>query len=232
MSPTKSSIPRPDADTLRRLYLEQGLGCPEIARLFERDAKTAYYWLQQAGIPTRPRGADERQHFKKGAPGAFKGRRHTPEAIAKVKAATAAQGRVPYRRNGKHWLVGLPPNANPNWKGGATPERQEFYRSTEWKRVALLVWRRANACCERCGLDSRKRDTETSQKFHIHHVVSFAVRELRVEPTNLVLLCPTCHYFVHSSKNVGREFLATLPAAEQEASTPSLFDLLDDREAA
>lgn len=207
MSSTKSTIPRPSADVLRELYVEKGLGCPDIARQFERDPKTVLWWLRQAGIPTRPRGSDPRQHFKKGLRSGFAGRRHTRESIAKVRASTIADGRVPYRKNGQHWLKDAPPEKNPNWKGGITPERQEFYRSAEWKAACRAVWQRADACCERCGRDHRKLDRKTDRPFHVHHIVSFKVRELRAEVSNLALLCHDCHMWVHSRKNFDRLFL-------------------------
>ena len=40
-----------------------------------------------------------------------------------------------------------------------------------------------------------------------HHVASFAVVELRMEVSNLVLLCEPCHYWVHGADNTLREFI-------------------------
>lgn len=216
MSITKSTIARPSPEILHALYVEQGLGCPDIGRMFERDPKTVLYWLRCAGIPSRPRGSDPRQHFKAGQRGAFAGHKHRPESIARVKASTLADGRVPYLRDGKHWLTGLPADENPNWKGGATPERQAFYRTAEWKAACCLVWARANASCERCGLDYRTVDRKAAPKFHVHHIVSFQVEALRADAANVALLCRPCHYFVHSNENIERAFLI-------EASMPSLF---------
>jgi len=88
---------------------------------------------------------------------------------------------------------------NANWKGGCTPERQAFYSSTEWARASLEVWRRDKGICSRCGA--------TNVKMHIHHIVSFSVKELRSSIDNLVLLCVDCHHFVHSKNNVNSEFL-------------------------
>lgn len=207
MSLRKSSIPRPSIEVLRKLYIDDCLGCPEIGRMFERDGKTVFLWIRQAGIQTRPRGSDKRQHFKAGERSAFAGRKHTAESIAKVRAATLADGRVPYLRDGQHWLKGSAPQENPNWKGGATPERQEFYRSLEWKAACRAVWARADACCERCGLDYRTVNRRTTPKFHVHHVWSFANRETRSHPALLVLLCRECHLFVHSRANTMREYL-------------------------
>ena len=145
MSATRSRYARPSGGRLAHLYTVLGLGCPDIGWLYERDAKTVLWWLRQAGIPTRPRGSNTAAQFKAGQPSAFKGRRHSPESIDKVRAASLARGAVPYLRGGQHWLAGAAPEQNPNWNGGATPERQEFYRSPEWKAAVRYVWARDNA---------------------------------------------------------------------------------------
>jgi len=94
---------------------------------------------------------------------------------------------------------------NPRWLGGVTPERQAFYNSDEWKQACAFVWKRDRACCCRCGLSRQDR---LDMPFHIHHIVSFAVRLLRADPSNLVLLCEVCHHFVHSRRNVNGEYLS------------------------
>lgn len=66
MSATRSSTARPPASLLWWLYVAEGMGCPAIGALFERDPKTVLWWLRQAGIPTRPRGSDRRQWLKPG----------------------------------------------------------------------------------------------------------------------------------------------------------------------
>ena len=93
---------------------------------------------------------------------------------------------------------------NPNWRGGVTADRQAFYTSASWKKACAAVWKRDKARCRRCDL---RRSDALDMPFHIHHVVSFADRELRADPSNLVLLCEACHQFVHSNKNLTREHL-------------------------
>lgn len=194
---------------LHQKYTVEGLGAYEIGELVDRDPKTIYYWLLKHGIPTRPRGHDARQHFKKGSQ-TRKGIRHTPETIEKVRQATIRDGRVPYLRNGQHWLKGMPREANPSWKGGITPERQAFYRSDEWKSAFATVWTRDDGKCKRCGLDSKDFE-RPGRKFHVHHIVKIENKELRADPSNLVLLCSKCHRFVHGKQNVSREFLGPKP---------------------
>lgn len=201
---------RPAREWLEREYVQRERGCPDIGRELGRDASTIRLWLVEAGIPTRGRGRtrESAANRLKGQ-GALRGRGHRVESIEKIRAATLARGGVPYLRDGVHWLKDAPAEANPNWKGGLTPERQAFYRTPEWKTAVVAVWRRADACCERCGLDHRQVRGE--QTFHVHHVVSFAMRELRAIVSNLRLLCPACHRFVHSRANVHRELLGEAP---------------------
>jgi 5-methylcytosine-specific restriction endonuclease McrA len=136
---------------------------------------------------------------------------------------------VPYLRDGKHWLKDAPPEANPRWLGGVTPERQEFYRSAEWKAAVVAVYARSDAKCEHCSLDARTVE-RTFGFFDIHHIISFALREFRAEVWNLALLCERCHYWVHSKKNVDRLFLPGRCAPDywlaEAGATPSLFDLI------
>lgn len=220
MPASKSTIPRPSAGVLRELYVEQRLGCPEIGRRFERDAKTVHWWLREAAIPTRSRGHDERQHFKLGHTSSI-GR--IPSAETRAKIGAASVGRA-WKRGNEHWLRNVPPEQNPNWKGGRTPERQEFYRSAEWRAAACFVWARDNGCCRNCGLDWNSVDRATTATFHVHHVFSFQIRELRSNPDLLVLLCRPCHLWVHSNANVTR---AWLPQEFDSTAFPTLDDLDD-----
>lgn len=93
---------------------------------------------------------------------------------------------------------------NPRWKGGVTADRQAFYAGREWKIACSEVWRRDKATCQRCGL---KHAEDTGIPFHVHHVVSFASKKLRAHAPNLLLVCEPCHWWIHSRKNVDREYL-------------------------
>lgn len=117
---------------------------------------------------------------------------------------------VSQARSIKHWglsgekngMYGVRGEKHPNWQGGLTPERQACYSSREWANAVKVVWARDKKTCQRCGLRYKK-----TVAFHIHHIVSFQVRELRTEPSNLVLLCIDCHHFVHSPANTERLFI-------------------------
>jgi thymidylate synthase (FAD) len=91
------------------------------------------------------------------------------------------------------------------WKGGLTPERQALYASPEWVDAVKMVWARDNATCQKCG--AHHNTAKSRGTFHIHHIVSFMVRELRADVDNLVLLCRDCHHWVHSKSNESKLFI-------------------------
>ncbi len=182
-------------------YQIEGLGCPEIARLVGRNSKRVFDWLIDFGIPTRPRGSDIRQQFKPGV-ALFLGKTHSAKSRLKISESNKGKPKKP--KGEKHHWAGVVGENHPRWNGGATPERQSFYSSQEWKRACVAVWQASDAKCQRCGADSR---TKTGAAFHVHHVVSFRVRELRADPSNLKLLCAPCHRWVHSKSNLNRDFL-------------------------
>lgn len=196
---------------LRQKYVDEGLDCTQIAALVNRHPKSVWFWLRGSHIETRTRGGKTSPgSFKKGGHNPFAGCSHSDQTRAKIRAARLADGRVPYLKNGIHHLKGKRGAETPNWKGGVTPERQEFYRSEEWKLACKTVWQLADARCEKCRLDHRKIDRSVI-KFHVHHIVSFRYRPLRAEPSNLALLCDKCHRFVHSKLNTDRLFLKEPP---------------------
>jgi len=86
-------------------------------------------------------------------------------------------------------MAGRTGPANPNWKGGGSPERQRLYSSGEWRRLRRQLRVRAGGACEECG---------ATEHLHMHHVKSWASHpELRLELDNLLLLCAVCHRAKH-----------------------------------
>jgi hypothetical protein len=201
----KSNPKRPVTnDWLYQKYIVERLDCVQIGKLVDRDSKTVWKWLRDANIPTRKRGASENLlHATKQG---MLGKTHSPETREKLRQARLKDGHVPYLKNGVHHLKGKKGADTPNWKGGVTPDRQFVYGTQEWKDAVKTVWKRDNATCQRCGL-RHKVAKQQQITFDIHHIVSFAVVELRCEPSNLVLLCEPCHYWVHSGENITKEFL-------------------------
>jgi hypothetical protein len=203
-------------DWLYQKYVIEGLDCTQIARIVSRDSKSVWNWLKGFGIPTRPRGSDKRQHFKKGEPNAFQGRRHTAETRRRLSEIAKADGRVPFDPKIGPPYRGKKGAGTSNWKGGITPERQAFYATEEWRAVACEVYSRDKNTCQRC---LRKR--KSREKFHIHHIVSFECKELRAVASNLILLCRDCHLWVHSKKNADKRYILPCPTSSSKLSPSS-----------
>lgn len=212
---------------LYQKYVVEGLSTYQIAKMVNRNPKSVYNWLIGLDIPTRTREweielGSEPYHNSGWLKSKYIDNGLTMEQIATECNCTTANIKYFMAKFGikrksmseiratKHWgsdgsrnpMYGRCGSKSPNWKGGFTPERQAFYSTDEWKEASKLVWKRDKGTCQRCGLVKRHKDI----KFHIHHIVSFSVRELRAKPENLVLLCYVCHRFVHSRKNVSKEF--------------------------
>ena len=189
---------------LKTEYFSLGKSANQIAREIGRDPKRVWEWMRDYSMDIRPRGSDYGNTFKPGCGSAFKGKKHTEETKNLIRDARLKDGRVPYLKDGKHWLK--QDGAKPaSWRGGVTPERQAFYSSDSWADAVKSVWVRDNATCQRCG--KHHNTAKARGTFHIHHVVSFRVKRLRAETSNLVLLCRQCHLWVHSRENSERTFI-------------------------
>ena len=92
---------------------------------------------------------------------------------------------------------------NPHWMGGISPERQAFYASPEWVASVKDVWKRDGAKCVVCGVRKTK-----GIEMHIHHITSFVVKDMRCNTNNLILVCKSCHNWIHSKKNINELFIA------------------------
>lgn len=192
---------------LYQKYVVEGLSAGDIAKIVKRDPTRVYDWLVDFGIPTRPRGHNYASNprfsfWRSGLANPFQGKRHTEKS--KRQMAESSSGPAPWLRGTVHRLFGKRGSASPTWRGGITPERQAFYASPEWKAALKVVWQRDNATCQQCG---KRKDQDRGLQFDVHHIVSFANRELRAEPSNLVLLCRPCHLWVHSKENHSKKFL-------------------------
>ena len=188
-------------------YVTKGKDANQIGREVGRDGKSVWNWLARYDIPRRPRGHTHEQNLVKDGSN-FRGKKHSEETKKKISELSKADGRVPWGKHNPHPLKGGNPENHPNYKGGITPERQAFYASREWVESVKAVWERDNATCQQCG--KHHNTTEARGTFHIHHIVSFMVRELRSEVSNLVLLCDTCHRWVHGKLNKEKKFIREL----------------------
>jgi len=192
---------------LHQRYWVDGQTCNDIARAIGKDPKTVWSWMKAYGLPTKGRGQDERQHFKHGHDLCV-GRVQKPETREKIRQARVKDGsKGLFCANGDHVLKGRKGKDHPSWQGGVTPLRNAFYASDEWKAACVSVWRRDDAKCRNCGLDHRTIN-RADRRFHIHHIASFAAYpDLRAVPENLILLCDTCHRWVHSRANTDKKFI-------------------------
>ena len=104
-------------------------------------------------------------------------------------------------RNPMHGKTGA---ANPRYVDGSSPERQRLYVQGAGRAFLRAVLARDNYCCVRCSAVSAG-----SRSLHVHHLAPWAGnKSLRFCMENVVTICRPCHNWVHSKKNVGREFLA------------------------
>lgn len=128
--------------------------------------------------------------------GGWDGQHHTAEArehISKARHKFYAEHPEAKMTGERNPMYGKRGAEVSSWKGGATPERQAFYSSPEWKQAARIVRARDKGICQRCSKSCKeKRDS------HIHHIVSFQNKEIRADPSNLVTLCRDCHRLIHS----------------------------------
>lgn len=191
-----------DREWLYQKYVVEQLDCTQIAALVNRNSKRVWEWLRDYGIPTRSRGTTGNWKYSTHRKGFIQSEatRH------KIREARLKDGRVPYLKNGTHHLKGKRGADTPNWRGGVTPLRQTVQQSAEWKAAVKAVWKRDNATCQRCGLPHSKAK-EQAIGFDVHHIVSFSVEALRCEPSNLILVCKSCHRWIHSRANTSKEFL-------------------------
>jgi len=190
-------------DWLIDQYITQCKDANQIAREIGRNGKRVWEWIRDYGIQTRPRGHDTSHLPKDGS--TFRGKNHSEETKKKLSALSIADGRVPWGKGNEPYWRGVTGADHPSFKGGLTPERQAVYSSQEWVSAVKDVWKRDNATCQCCG--KHHNTAETRGTFHIHHIVSFQVKELRTEAANLVLLCKECHKFVHSKRNTAKQFI-------------------------
>ena len=120
--------------------------------------------------------------------------------LAKYKIKRRSTSEV---RKIKHWSLSGPQNgmfgrydeANPNWAGGITPDRQRTYSRHQWKELVRSVRERDGHMCQVCYA--------TGPKLVTHRVLSWTkYPAFRLSKFNIVTLCVECHKIMHSKQGV------------------------------
>ena len=101
-------------------------------------------------------------------------------------------------------MFGRTGEKNPRYVDGSSPERQRLYAQSSGKSFLIAVYTRDGFRCVKCA-----KPNAGVRSLHAHHIRPWAGnRDLRFAMDNVVTLCNTCHHWVHSKRNVEREFLA------------------------
>lgn len=70
---------------------------------------------------------------------------------------------------------------------GTPYEIIQFYQGSKWKKVRAYVKNRDHGICQECGGVGQE----------VHHIIPLTLRnyqtELAIDPSNLQLLCKSCH---------------------------------------
>lgn len=67
-------------------------------------------------------------------------------------------------------------------------QNKPFYNSKEWKYVRSQIYERERGCCQKCGRFVFGKQAQ------VHHIVTIKKNPLlKLDPNNLMLLCPKCH---------------------------------------
>jgi 5-methylcytosine-specific restriction endonuclease McrA len=99
--------------------------------------------------------------------------------------------------NGGQWMLG---ENNINYKHGLSSVREprDLTKVNRWRR---RVYEKDGYKCKRCGYDKGKR-------LQAHHIKSWIkYPESRFNLDNGVTLCIPCHRWVHSKKNIHKEYI-------------------------
>ncbi|MGE8080499.1 HNH endonuclease [Peribacillus loiseleuriae] len=78
---------------------------------------------------------------------------------------------------------------------------KKFYNSDAWKSMRSFIYEREKGCCQRC------KKFVFGKQAQVHHVVPIKKNPLlKLEPSNLKLLCPKCHSIEENLDEQGNVF--------------------------
>ena len=187
-----------DRDWLYQKYIVEELSTYQIGKIVNRNPKNVYNKLKDFGIPTRSRAETiqknawwniGKDHWNKG--------KHRSEKTKNKISKTRKERKIPGMQGKSNPMYG---KRSHNWKGGVTPERQRIYATGLWKEIAKTVFERDLWLCQKCG--------KQNNNLHTHHKKAWAdYIENRFDLDNLVTLCKKCHHWIHSKKNINKEFI-------------------------
>ena len=154
--------------------------------------------------------------FKKGHIPWIKGKKHSPETIAKIKRfikgrkvwnrgkkgiysqetlskmSLASKGRPSWNKGKK--FPQISGNKHHNWKGGCSSINEKLRKSIEYQQWREAVFKRDKFTCQKCF--------KIGGKLHAHHKKSFSKYPLfRFDINNGITLCKLCHLKHYQSLN-------------------------------
>lgn len=205
-----------DKDWLVQKYIVEGLSTYDIGKLVNRNPKQVWNWLKGYNIKTRTveeelkKNANYIKYRSGEKTNPLKGLKRPKEVGEKI--SRSKLGKLSPKTTGKkHWAYGRTGALSPNWKGGITKEeRLLFYNSAEWKKVVCIVRNRDRHKCRKCGCEREDivRGGRIITNLCLHHIKSFTQYPLdRCNPENIVTLCEKCHRWIHSKKNINKEYI-------------------------
>lgn len=93
-----------------------------------------------------------------------------------------------FKKGAIAWHAGLPPEFNPNWRGGTSSERARIMATKEYKKWRQDVYERDNYTCVMCFTKGNGKNLNAD------HIKSFKdYPELRTNLANGRTLCVDCH---------------------------------------
>nr|WP_161621209.1 HNH endonuclease signature motif containing protein [Bacillus subtilis] len=89
---------------------------------------------------------------------------------------------------GSYYCEEHKPKAKGKGRDTFQSKNKPFYRSDDWQSMRQYVFERDGAKCRECG------QFVFGKNAHVHHVIAIAEDPtLKLEESNLILLCPKCH---------------------------------------
>ena len=136
--------------------------------------------------------------------GHWKGRRHSPESIQKMKGHSSwnkgLKMPLEYRDRLSELKKG---DKHPNWKGGVSPINKRARMSIEYRVWRESVFMRDDYTCKACGARNGNGFNIYLEAHHLKPFCDFI--ELRYVVGNGITLCRKCHELTSNYRGKGRK---------------------------